>query len=167
MIFYIIYFNLSRIYKAVSSQSITYYFPTTYRILRQKIWWEKVFLQPWIWKDPDPDFKNHWYTCSQHHIVLLLTPVLTPHHSTQLQFSYRLVQLPCSATLQDRTHNFCLTVHLLDSSEPADYSWDPWIKHNNKMTFPHPVWMSWRLIPSKAASPYDIESAIPPNHLCP
>lgn len=35
------------------------------------------------------------------------------------------------------------------------------------MTFPHPVWMSWWLIPSNAASPHDIEPAIPPPHLCP
>lgn len=87
-------------------------------------------------------------------------------HHTILQFSYHLVQL-LQYNLTGPAHNFCLTVHLLDSSETPDYSWDLWIKHTNKMTFPHPVWMSWRLIPSKAASPYDIQPAIPPPHLCP
>ncbi len=96
---------------------------------------------------------------SQQHIVLLLTPLLTSSRITELQLSYGLVLL-----LQ--AHNFWITVHLVDGSNTADYIWDSWAKPN-EMTFPHPVWMSWRLIPSKEASPCDIEPAVPPPHLCP
>lgn len=110
--------------------------------------------QPWIWKHPDPVFKKttdihaihsqpHYYCWHQ-----------CWHQTISRNYSSAILSFSCySPTSPDQAHNFCLTVHLLGSSETADYSWDLWIKHNNKMTFPHPVWMSWWLIPSNAASP--------------
>lgn len=85
------------------------------------------------------------------------------HTSTELQLRYHHVS---PKTLQDWAHNLCQTLFcsITNRSETADGSWDLWINHSTKMTFLHSVWMSWGLIPSKAASPHEPVShqTIPP-----
>lgn len=52
----------------------------------------------------------------------------------------------------------------LFSNETADCR-HLWTKHISRMTFPHPVWMSWWMIPSKGASCMTASQPPPAPHL--